>query len=118
VKAWVNKTDKEVEVWKLDGGLGRKDYCRIPPGETVRRDLWIPWADNPEQFVDRRGIVQIDGEPKIFFWQSGDGLWCGSRDMYMGIRIPGVERPGGNRTMFIGTDPQGLTGLAVGLFPF
>ena len=114
VKEWVNDTDTEVEVWKLDGGSSRKDYVRLAPGQTLRRDHWIAWADNPEQFQEHHGEVHIGGDLKLVFWQSGNGLFLGPRLAYMGTEIPGVQGAGGNRRMYIGKDQQGRIGLAVG----
>jgi hypothetical protein len=115
VKEWENNTDQELEVWKVDG-RGRENNYRITPGQTLRGDMWVPWADTPEQYTKHHGTVKVGGELVGCFWQSGNALWCSTRDEFMGIQIPGVQGAGGNRRMVFGTNPQGRTAFVVGTY--
>ena len=74
IKRWVNETDQEVEVWKLDGGSERRDHYTIPLGQTLNEQMWVPWADNPTQYRDHHVVIMVGGQPLAYFWQHGDSV--------------------------------------------
>jgi hypothetical protein len=118
VKRWVNYTQHEVEVWKLDGGHQRKDHYRLPPGQSGRGDMWIPWADNASQYQDHHATIQVGGRPLAYIWQSGPLVRFNIRDEFVadGVAVPGASGAGGDRTMVIATDQQGRIGFAIGTY--
>jgi len=120
IKRWQNETDQEVEVWKLDGGIARRDHYCIPPGQTTNADMWVPWADEPGtgplRYADHHAVIMVGDQPLAYFWQSGALLRFNTNDafVYGGVGVPGAAGAGGNRTMIIATDPQGRKGFALG----
>jgi hypothetical protein len=117
VKTWVNETDHEIEVWKLDGGYRRRDHFRVPPRQTVHIDMWISWADDPDQYADHHVIIQVGGAPLAYIWQSGPVIRFNTSDEFVdgGVPVPGAAGAGGDRTMVVGQDLQGRIGFALGI---
>jgi hypothetical protein len=122
IRRWQNETDEEVEVWKLDGGTARKDHYRIPPGQTINAEMFVPWADSPGagwlRYDDHHGVIMVGGAPLAYIWQSGSLIRFNSSDgfEYGGVGVPGASGAGGNRTMIIAKDPQGRKGFALGTY--
>jgi len=118
VRSWVNETDQEVQVWKLDGGYWWKDHYTIPAMQTIDADMWIPWVDNPYQYRTHHATIQVGGKVLAHFWQSGRLIRFNVSDtfVYGAPGVPGASGAGGTRTMIMASDPQSRTGFALGTF--
>jgi len=122
VKRWVNETDQEVRVWKVDGGYSYKDEYTIPAGHTVNAHMWIPWADQPGtgplRYDDHHAVIMVGGQPLAYLWQSGTLIRFNTSDAFVngGVAVPGLSRSGGDKTMVIGKDPQSRVGFALGMY--
>ncbi|MFF5296550.1 hypothetical protein [Paractinoplanes globisporus] len=118
VKRWRNETGEELEVWKLDGSQSRQDHYRIPAGQSDDADMWIPWADNPEQYAVKHAVILVGGRPLAYVWQSGTKIRFNTNDEFVpgGPSVPGAAKAGGNRTILVKTDEMGRLGFAIGGF--
>jgi hypothetical protein len=125
IKRWVNETDQEVQVRKIDTMLdprGRevpvRGGIRVPANQTYHWDMWIPWADNPSMYVDHHMTIQVGDQVQAHFWQSRASVRFSVKDAFVvdAPEVPGFSRAGGDRTMVIAKDPQGWTGFALGIY--
>ena len=114
VKKWVNKTDRNVEVWKLDGGNRWRDHYRVPPRQTGGGEMWIPWADDADEYADHHAIIRVDEVVVGYIWQSGPAVRFNTSDEFVpgGVCVPGAAGAGGDRTVVIDTDHEGRVGFA------
>ena len=115
VKKWVNRTDFEVEVWKLDGGYRLRDHYRVPPRQTGGGEMWIPWADNDDEYADHHAVVRVGDAVVGYIWQSGPAVRFNTADEFVpgGVCVPGAAGAGGDRIVVIDTDRDGRVGFAV-----
>jgi hypothetical protein len=115
VKEWVNETGQDVEVYKFDGSSSQQDRYRLSPGQARHNDMWIPWADNAQQYARKHAVMLVSGQPVAYLWQSGRLVRFNVRDEFVvdGEGVPGASGAGGNRRMTIGIDPQGRIGFVV-----
>ncbi|GID28019.1 hypothetical protein [Paractinoplanes brasiliensis] len=115
IKEWVNETNYEVEVWKLDGGFRRKDHFRIPPRQTVHAELWVSWADNEQQYADHHVTIVVGGQPLAYLHQSGKLVRFNTVEEFAdgAVGVPGACGAGGDRRAVIGADPQGRRGFMI-----
>jgi hypothetical protein len=116
VKRWRNETGQELEVWKLDGSYTWADHYRIAPGQTVDADMWIPWADNADQYAKKHAVIMVGGKPLAYIWQSGTQIRFNTSDEFVpeGQSAAGESTAGGNRTILVTRDPQSRLGFAIG----
>jgi hypothetical protein len=117
IKEIVNNTDMPVEVFAYDARAGvatgydrTQGATRIPArGGTWTGDLWIPWADNADQFRSKHIVLMVRKTPTSHqvvigaIWQSGEFVRHNRFEEFVANapRIPGVARSGGDRRMSI-----------------
>ena len=117
IKAWENRTGQELEVFKVDGG-GVQDHYRIPAGQTVHGDMWIPWADNAGQYGAKHATLQLGGQLLAVVWQSGDKVRFNIVDAFVdgGFAVPGAYGAGGDRKVIVIRDSQGRVGFVLDVY--
>jgi hypothetical protein len=116
VKEWENRTGQQVEVFKTDDhGNDHEDHYRIAPGETVASDMWIPWANNQNDYDRHHATVMVGGQPKWFLTQSGLKVRFNTEDAFMpnGFAVPGASGAGGERRLIVAENAQGQTGFVL-----
>lgn len=118
IKRWHNKTNEEIEVWKIDksGGRIREDYCKIPPGGQRDRDMWVPWATSQAEYERHHATIRIGGQDRFFVWQQEGYVRFNTVDSFIahGPAIPGFPVTRGDRALLVYKDEDGHTGIAMG----
>jgi hypothetical protein len=118
IKEVVNRTNETLVVEKIDftGNAitgRREDTGNIPPDGVWTGDMWVPWANNAEEFTNHRieihiwalrpGSMERDGGWKFFVWQTGEYVRFNEvrRFVENAPRVPGLARAGGERRLVI-----------------
>jgi hypothetical protein len=119
IKEVVNNTRRfSIEVRKvmdqqtLSASDGSETTGVVLPGRPWRGNLWIPWADNSNDFpyhnIELRTSTSRFGNPLSWpwvswrwIWQSGDFVRYNTRARFVpnGNRVPGEARSGGERRL-------------------
>jgi hypothetical protein len=100
VKAWENRTSREIEVWKFDHGESRrKDEYRVGPGQTAFGDMWIPQTANSTEYPCKHAVVTVGGELLMVVYQFDGKVRFNTRDEFLpnGYTVPGAYAAGGDR---------------------
>jgi hypothetical protein len=68
-------------VWAIDGWntLG----VTLPPNETRNKEIWVPWSDNPGQYMTKKIGIIVGGQPLAYIWQSGPYVRFNARDAFV-----------------------------------
>lgn len=109
IKEVVNNTHMTVEVRKYDVGAtaagGHYETTKEIPadGGTWSGDMWIPWADNSNDFTEKYMEIRIYRGTAFWLWQSGEFVRFNNRARFVenGRRVPGEARAGGERRLII-----------------
>lgn len=109
IKEVLNETGISVEVRKYDtkplaAGSEFETTKEIPAnGGTWSGDMWIPWVDNSDQFIEKRLEVVIGGKTVFWIWQCGDFIRYNSRARFVinAPKVAGESRSGGERRLII-----------------
>ena len=115
VKEIVNNTRLTVEVRKYDiktGGAATEFETtkEIPAnGGIWTGDMWVPWADNANDFAEKHMEVKIYQGTAFWIWQSGEYLRYNDRARFIANarRVTGEARSGGDRRMVISMNKDG-----------
>jgi hypothetical protein len=124
IRRVVRATDETVEVWKVNQAwamLPPKGWAepapetqtlKVDPKETTEAGMWIPWADNPNQYRTHHATIQVGGRVLAYIWQSGRVRFgVENQSVADGPEVPGVSRSVGDRVLVIARTPEGLTGF-------
>lgn len=108
IKRWENRTDLDLEVWKIDGG-GETDRYFVAAGSSRNGDMWVPWADNADQYASKHATIQVGGQPLAYLWQNGRAVRFNTADTFVddGTPAPGYARSGGERKLVVDRAPSG-----------
>lgn len=109
VKEILNNTDLTVEIRKYDtkplAAANEFETTKEIPvrGGTWSGNMWIPWADNSDEFSEKRMEILIDGKTVFWIWQSGDFVRYNNRARFVvnAPRVAGESRSGGERRLII-----------------
>ena len=123
VKEVVNRTDRDILVGKFESDIssGRRleETEMIPPNGVWTGNMWIPWADNVDQFRthymfissgfapqgDEQGVRAKGGFISVWYciWQSGEYVRYHDRPKFIpnAQRVPGESRSGGERRLVV-----------------
>ena len=109
IKEIVNNTPMMIEVRKSDipaGAAGAEIQTtnEIPAnGGTWTGDMWIPWADNRNDFLEKFLEIKVYRGGVFWLWQSGDYVRSNNRKIFVdnGRRAFGESRAGGERRLII-----------------
>ena len=123
VKEVVNRTPGNIWVGKLESdlrtGIRIEDTEIIPPNGVWTGEMWVPWADNADQFDTRRmfispGTTAKAGDPFVrhkggvyavwyWIWQSGEYLRFSDRTKFIpnAPRVLGEASAGGDRRLVV-----------------
>jgi hypothetical protein len=108
VKEWVNHTGTDLEVFK---GVGRdvENHYKIPAGQTRSAEMWLPWAENSDEYRTRHTTFLLGGKPFGYVWQSRKIVRFNLVDSFVkyGPMAPGASGAGGDRRATFGTDSNG-----------
>lgn len=84
---------------------------RIPPHGVWTGDLWIPWADNAEQFRYENIMIEVkipsgsqpDSITNFCFWQSGEYVRYNDKTVFVenAPRVAGLSKVNGERRLVI-----------------
>ena len=115
VKEVVNRTPRVVRVVKIEPNqfeTTRLETTKdIPPHGVWTGNMWVPWADNGDQFkrAHMKIVVAVPspGKPAyvdhFYIWQSGE--YVRFNDFFQFVdnapRVPGESQAGGERRMII-----------------
>lgn len=108
IKEIVNNTTINLEVGKLDipvgSGLISETTGTIPPnGGIWRGDMWIPWAENTEEFSKKRLEIRSQERTLFWIWQTGELVRYGRANRFVNNapQVPGKSESGGERRLFL-----------------
>lgn len=109
IKEVLNETGMTVEVRKYDtkplaAQAEFETTGEIPAsGGTWSGDMWIPWADNANDFTEKHIEIVINGNTAFWIWQSGDYIRYNTRRSFVqnSRRVPGESRVNGERRLII-----------------
>ena len=109
IKEVINNTGQVVEIRKYDiKALGAatefETTGEIPAnGGTWSGDMWIPWADNRNDFLEKFLEIKVYRGGVFWLWQSGDYVRSNNRKIFVdnGRRAFGESRAGGERRLII-----------------
>ena len=113
IKEIVNNTSINLTVTKMEPTWNpySGDYSdEIPPdGGVWTGDMWIPWADNRNDFTEKHMEVRIYRGTAFWIWQSGEFVLYNNRARFVSNarRVPGESRSGGERRLIISIDENG-----------
>jgi hypothetical protein len=113
IQAWSNQTDQEVKVWAIDGW--NTQGVTVPPNNIQSKEIWVPWADNPGQYMTKKIGIMVGGQSLAYIWQNGPLVRFNTRDQWVADApgVPGVSKSGGARSVAIAKNAQGQVGFAV-----
>lgn len=112
IKEVVNNTRLTVEIRKYDtkplaAGNEYETTREIPAdGGTWSGDMWIPWADNSNDFSEKYLEIKIYRGTTFWLWQTGEFVRYNTRARFVenGRKVPGESRAGGERRLIINMD--------------
>ena len=115
IKEIVNNTSMTVEVRKYDIKAGAAASAfettrEIPAnGGIWSGDMWVPWADNANDFAEKHMEVKVYRGTAFWIWQSGEFLRFNDRARFVANarRVSGEARSGGERRVVISMNKDG-----------
>ena len=118
IKEVVNKTSGVLRVSKVDSPInifhsGISSTWDIPADGVWSGDMWIPWANNAEEFKGHKMTLSIGLHPNpgnqnlvytnFYLWQSGEFVRFAITDKFIenAPKVPGEARAGGERRLVV-----------------
>jgi len=115
IKEVINNTGQIVEIRKYDiKALGAatefETTGEIPAnGGTWSGDMWVPWADNANDFTDKRMEVKVYRGTAFWIWQTGEFVRFNDRARFVANarRVTGEAKSGGERRLVLSVNKAG-----------
>ncbi len=115
VKEIINNTAMTIEVKKYDvktgsAGADFETTGEIPAnGGTWSGDMWVPWVDNTNDFVEKHMEVRVYRGTAFSIWQSGEYVRYNDRVRFVSNarRVSGEARSGGERRLVVSQNKEG-----------
>lgn len=112
IKLVENRTSGPITIRNVENPKAPGSGKSVPPGGSLKVDLWIPWATNANEFAKKHILIEAPGN-NLWIWQAAhrdgdfvrsttDGQW---RDR--GNTIAGDEGVDGDRRLVIAPGPGG-----------
>jgi hypothetical protein len=108
IKRIINLTDQPVELWKIDKKWFQPTYqtAYVEPGGRYDMEMWIPWADDQNQYNEHHMTIKVGTQIIAYIWQNGPLIRFSTIPDTWVAGAPGVpgqeSSVGGERTLGIG----------------
>lgn len=109
IKEVVNRTPHTIELrkWDTPWGGAAPNYETtgpIPANGVYSGAMWIPWANNADEFSEHAMEIKVNGNAIAQIWQSGEYVRSkrsAERFSSNAPRIPGASLAGGDRKLVV-----------------
>jgi hypothetical protein len=120
IVAVVNRSGKPVDLVKVDRnflGIPTPQSVRVAPKSTLKTSLWLPWAENAQDYALKHLTLSLGGRPFAHLWQQAGRVRFNTQDAFVpnGSEVPILAKGGGRRTLVVDELPGGPAFVVAGL---